>query len=250
MLVLVRVLRRLRALAAWTPARLALFAVVALVGCWPWLAHAAAFNDFRDAQVLFAYERDAVSTVRAYHQLPMWDPYYCGGISAFGTPQGRFVAPTFLLSLLFGAQRAQALTAFLLAIVGMEGFYRLAKSRTASALGPVIVSSGSSGSPVGTREASPSPRSRSRSSRDSAAPTPGRSPRCSGPSGCCLRARRRCARRFGAARCVRSDTSRRWRRSRRSSAPAWRRSGSGPSPRRCSPRPASWQARRPSSSRR
>jgi len=119
--------------------RLAIFALLALITCWPMLEQAANFNEFRDAQVLFSYERDAVQSVRDFGELPLWDPGYCGGLYALGTPQSRFAAPFFLLSLLFGAQRAAPLIVFLLLMLGMEGMVRVARPHSPGGLGPLLL---------------------------------------------------------------------------------------------------------------
>ncbi len=127
--------------------RLAVFAALALIIAWPLLSTAPAMNFFRDAQVLMPYEYTAVHSVRDYLQAPLWDPYYCGGVYALGTPQSRFVSPTFLLSLLFGTLRGESVTVFFMLIVGLEGTWRYSMSRGASAIGsllaaPVFATSG------------------------------------------------------------------------------------------------------------
>jgi hypothetical protein len=129
----------LRRAAHATPTRLAFFTISALVLVWPLLNHASDLNEFRDAQALFNYEDVAVRTVRGFWQLPLWNPYYCGGLYALGTPQSRFAAPPFLLSLIFGPLRAASLIALAMSALGMEGFYRYARLRTASALGPALI---------------------------------------------------------------------------------------------------------------
>jgi hypothetical protein len=136
---LAELLTWLRRAAQLTPARLAFFSISALVLIWPLLPHAADLNEFRDGQALFNYEDVAVRTVRKWFELPLWNPYYCGGLYALGTPQSRFAAPPFLLSLLFGPLRAAPLIAMAMSVLGMEGFYRYARMRTASALGPALV---------------------------------------------------------------------------------------------------------------
>lgn len=127
--------------------RAALFAALALAVAWPVLATAGLMNIFRDAQVLYSYERDAAWSVLRFGTPPLWDPYYCGGLYALGTPQSRFASPTFLLSLLFGPARGQALTLFAMILVGLEGTYRYARARGGGALGsllaaPVFAASG------------------------------------------------------------------------------------------------------------
>lgn len=129
------------------PVRLAVFSLLALVLAWPLLSTAGAMNMFRDAQVLDAYEHHAALTVRQFGQLPLWDPYYCGGIYSIGSPQTRHVSPTFLLSVLFGHDRGAALIVFAMIIVGLEGAFRYTRSRGASAVGallaaPVFAASG------------------------------------------------------------------------------------------------------------
>ncbi|WP_394836140.1 hypothetical protein LVJ94_04440 [Pendulispora rubella] len=121
--------------AARTPFRLFFFACVALACTWPLLRTAGAFNAYRD---WLPYEETARRTVVEYGQLPLWDPYYCGGLDLLGTPQSRYVSPTFLLSLLVGTLRAEALVPFVMILLGLEGTYRYARSRAASHLGATL----------------------------------------------------------------------------------------------------------------
>lgn len=119
--------------------RMACFALIALCAAWQWLGAAAFYNEFRDAQVLFHYENVAVRTVREFLEMPLWDPYYCGGMYLLGSPQSRYASPLFLFSLAFGAQRAQPLIAWVLLIVGMEGFYQYFQTYSRHALGPILI---------------------------------------------------------------------------------------------------------------
>ncbi len=130
--------RTARYVARHTPLRLALFATLALSAAWPLLSTAAMLNEFRDAQVLGHYETAARDSVLHWHQAPLWDPFYCGGMYLLGTPQARFVSPTFLFTLLFGETRGEALTAFAMMIVGLEGTFRYARDRGASRFGALL----------------------------------------------------------------------------------------------------------------
>lgn len=112
-----------------TAVRIAIFAVLALVVVWPMLGHPAAFNEFRDAEVLSMHEQAAVASIRDYGQLPLWNPWYCGGIYGLGEAQSRFASPPFLLSLLFGVERAQPIIVWLFAVLGMEGTFRWLRLR-------------------------------------------------------------------------------------------------------------------------
>lgn len=127
---IVRALRR-------TPIRLAIFALIALVATWPML-RAPSMNVFRDAQVLIGYEDAARKSVVEFAQAPLWDPYYCGGMYALGSPQSRFASPTFLFTLFFGTFRGEGLTVFLMMIVGLEGAFRYARSRGGLTLASAI----------------------------------------------------------------------------------------------------------------
>ncbi len=108
--------------------RLALFAAIALVACWPYLSTAGAQNDFRDAQVLDHYESTARRTLLDYGQLPLWNPYSCGGLYALGSPQTRFASPTFLATVAFGTNRGEAIVHWLLVLLALEGTYRCLRS--------------------------------------------------------------------------------------------------------------------------
>lgn len=127
-----------RTASARLPWRLAVFAVLSLCASWPLLSTAPALNEFRDAHVLAHYETAARESLLRWHQMPLWDPYYCGGMYLLGTPQARFVSPTFLLSLLFGERRAESLTVFAMILVGLEGAFRYARSRGARSLGALL----------------------------------------------------------------------------------------------------------------
>lgn len=126
-------------LARHLPLRLAFFTMLAAVLVWPVLGDAARLNEFRDVHHLFLYERSAIDTIKRYGELPLWNPYYCGGFDAVAAPQTRFLSPTLLLGLLFGAERAEILTVFFFAVVGMEGMYRWLRLRTTEPLAALVV---------------------------------------------------------------------------------------------------------------
>ena len=134
-------------LAERTAVRLALFALIATALVWTLLPTAAWLNEFRDAQVLTLHERAAVDSVLRFGQLPLWDPWYCGGIHGLGEPQSRFASPAFLLSLLFGVERAELLVVFVFTVLGMEGAYRWLRLRVSDAsaalrIAPIFALSG------------------------------------------------------------------------------------------------------------
>lgn len=118
--------------------RLAAFALIALITAWPMLGAAASLNGYRDSHPLVQYEESARRTVVEFHQVPLWDPYYCGGMDGLGTPQSRFASPTFLLTLAVGSLRAEPLMVFLFLLLGLEGAFRYARSRGATFLGAAL----------------------------------------------------------------------------------------------------------------
>src|SRR5580704_14786336 len=130
--------RWVRVVALRAPLRLGAFATLALLTTWRWLSTAGSVNAFRDAHVLGHYESVAAQSLLRFHQLPLWDPYYCGGMYLLGTPQARFVSPTFVLSLLFGEPRGEALTTFVMVVVGLEGTFRYARAQGARSAGALL----------------------------------------------------------------------------------------------------------------
>lgn len=130
--------RRLRAAhhaASLTGPRLALFGVLALLACWRPLTRAGALNDFRDSHLLHSYEDAGARTLTRYGQLPLWNPWSCGGQYALGSPQTRVASPTLLVSAALGARRAEPVVLWAFLVLGMEGFFRYARRRVGSTLG-------------------------------------------------------------------------------------------------------------------
>jgi hypothetical protein len=121
-------------------ARLAVFTVVALVAKWGALGRAGLFPSISDSEHFSLYEEAARLTVRKFHELPFWNPYYCGGIPALGTPSARFASPTFFLTLLFGTLRANPLILMAMTVVGLEGTYRYARAYGGGVIGAMVAS--------------------------------------------------------------------------------------------------------------
>ena len=123
------------------------FSLVALAAMWSALGTANLLNIYQDAQHFTLFEEAARLSVAKFHQLPLWDPYYCGGIAGLGTPSARFASPTFLITLLFGSLRGATLTSFVMTVVGLEGTFRYVRARgggtlPALSVAPVFALSG------------------------------------------------------------------------------------------------------------
>jgi hypothetical protein len=114
---------------------LGLFALAALF-CLPVLASGAAFGiDDWDQQLFYA--EAARRTLVHYGQVPLWNPWYCGGSPLLANPSSTFLNPLFALSLLFGVVTGAKLQIALhqgLAMVGAYLFARRLGARGASAL--------------------------------------------------------------------------------------------------------------------
>jgi hypothetical protein len=130
-----RLLRVAHRAASLLSVRLALFGLLALAACWRPLGQAGGMNDFRDSHMLLSYEEAAARTVAEDGQLPLWNPWSCGGMYVWGSPQTRVASPTLLLSAAVGARRAEPLLLWAFLVLGMEGFFRYARGRTGSVLG-------------------------------------------------------------------------------------------------------------------
>jgi hypothetical protein len=118
--------------------RMCFFLALAAIAAAPYLATAGAFNEFRDAQVMWLYEDQARRTVLDFGELPLWNPEFCGGLPALGTPQARFGSPLFVFSLIFGTTRAEPLLIFTLVLVALYGAFSLARSHGATAAGATL----------------------------------------------------------------------------------------------------------------
>jgi len=79
------------------------------LGYWDWDHH------------LFYHEVSRVSVLK-YGQVPLWNPYYCGGHVLWQNPQVRFFTPMFLLHLALGpvlAIKIEILLHYFIALLGM-----------------------------------------------------------------------------------------------------------------------------------
>lgn len=66
-------------------------------------------------------------TVVHFHQLPLWNPWKCGGMPLLGNPQSRFVTPFFLLHWLLGVMAGVHLSVMLHLAIAWAGGYVLAR---------------------------------------------------------------------------------------------------------------------------
>lgn len=94
---------------------------------YPILEHLSLVGGFYDFDLTLELHWVAVHTVASFHQLPLWNPYKCGGMPMLANPQSRIVTPFFALSLLFGPFVGLNLEIPLHLAIGWGGGYVLAR---------------------------------------------------------------------------------------------------------------------------
>ena len=76
----------------------------------------------------WAFQHEAMRrTLLGYHQIPSWNPYYCGGTDLLAHPGSRLFALTTPLVLLLGPVAGFKLEFLLYAVAGMLGFHVLGR---------------------------------------------------------------------------------------------------------------------------
>ena len=103
-------------------------------------------ESFHDWDHHVAYLEAAAASVRRHHELPLWNPYPCGGTPLLGNPQARLLTPFFLLYLVLPpafALKWDIALHFLLAVLGMVVLVREQRGPLAAALVGALVFGGS-----------------------------------------------------------------------------------------------------------
>lgn len=91
----------------------------------------------------FSLARDwvPVYTVSRFHQLPLWNPYACGGMQMLANPQARLALPFFLLNVLWGPTVGLHLEILLDLAIAWSGGYFLARILGLSPLAAIACAS-------------------------------------------------------------------------------------------------------------
>ena len=109
----------------------------ALVFSWPMLGHLATPGAMDDWDVMMGLKWVSYETIVKFHQLPLWDPYKCGGLPMLGNPQSQIISPFFLLTLLHGPFLGTHLQMIVSLAIAWSGGYVLARLIGISPLGAV-----------------------------------------------------------------------------------------------------------------
>jgi len=107
----------------------------------PMLAHLSAIGNIRDWDWQMHMQWVPFYTVTHFHQLPLWNPYECGGVPMLANPQSRFLTPFFLLHLLFGPVIGFQLEITLHFAIAWAGGYVLARVQGISPLASALCGS-------------------------------------------------------------------------------------------------------------
>lgn len=119
-------------IALWVPQRwqwraaaglVIITAIVGLLGFW----YSPDRLGISDWDYYFSLHDIYRQTILQHHQLPLWNPYTCGGTAGIGDPEFPVFTPTFLLELLFGIPHGLRLAIYFAVITGGLGMLVLAK---------------------------------------------------------------------------------------------------------------------------
>lgn len=95
-------------------------------------------GSYHDEHNVIMHEEVARKAIGDYHQLPAWNPYFCGGIIELSNAPSNALAPDMLLRVLYGTLAGRRLAVLLFIVLGMEGTFRYARRNGASALGGAL----------------------------------------------------------------------------------------------------------------
>lgn len=120
------------------PLRFVVWVMVSVVSHAGILSDPFKLAEWMDDHQFFAWEQSDRMTVLRWHQLPEWNPYWCGGTVGVAAPEDPFFGPDFLLRLVYGVSHGRRLAIMLLVVLGFEGMYRLCRRLDSSAIGAVF----------------------------------------------------------------------------------------------------------------
>lgn len=128
--------------ARYSIARALLFLTLALVALAPALATPQLFSEYYDWRYFDTVTEIARRSVLWFHQVPLWNPYSCGGEVDLANPQSMEAAPTFLFILLFGTALGTKLALLTYYALAMNGGYRLARHLGCQPQGALLAACG------------------------------------------------------------------------------------------------------------
>ena len=119
----------------------------AAVFCWPLFEFPGRLGVQGDWDQYLVLHWVPYETVRQYGQVPLWNPYVCGGMPMLGNPQSRWLTPFFLFHLLAGPELGLQLEIVAHVALAWAGAFVLGRTvglSRLSALAPATIFAGSS----------------------------------------------------------------------------------------------------------
>ena len=101
-------------------------AVLSAVAWWPMLS-AYPHTQMHDSSFFHKMIEVTRVSITRYHELPLWNPFECGGVALWDNPQGVAAAPLVWLTLLVGTTRTMELWYFFHSIAGVLCMWCLAR---------------------------------------------------------------------------------------------------------------------------
>jgi hypothetical protein len=95
---------------------------------YPLLIHPTVAGTFMDWDYVMQLAYASRESIIHYGQLPLWNPWKCGGMPLFANPQARLLSPFFVMTLIFGAPTALHLEVPLHLAIAWSGGYVLGRT--------------------------------------------------------------------------------------------------------------------------
>lgn len=102
--------------------------IIGVAFSYPMLLHLTSLGMFADWDFFMQMQLAARQAILRFHQLPLWNPYKCGGLPLLGNPQSHFISPWFILTLLFGPATGLHLEVVGHCIIAWTGTYVLGRT--------------------------------------------------------------------------------------------------------------------------
>ncbi len=112
-------------------------AFFSLVFSYPLLAHLTFPGSNNDWDFSLEMAWTPYYTIRHFHQIPLWNPYKCGGLPMLANPQSRILTPMFLLQLVCGPVLGLHLEIILHLALAWAGGYLLGRMLGMTRLGAI-----------------------------------------------------------------------------------------------------------------
>ena len=108
---------------------------------YPLVLHPGALSSFWDWDFAMQLTLAGYRSIIGYHQLPLWNPWKCGGAPLLANPQARILSPFFLLVLILGPAPGTHLAVWLHLAMAWAGGYVLGRVLKMRPLGAVACAS-------------------------------------------------------------------------------------------------------------